>query len=214
MKQNDKYNERIMREDKALMARVASHDPAAAAQVIERHGRIILTFLTRRMGNEHAEDLFQEVFLRALRGAPKFRGESKLSAWLYGIARNTISDFHRKNHSVDSLRSLIFEGSGPESILSSVEDRRRVVAALEQLPDEQAIVLELHRIDGMSHEQIGELLGIGIATSRKRLQRASTSLSTILESGDMTDRRHSQIESWRHSLLARALPQDAHDLSA
>jgi DNA-directed RNA polymerase specialized sigma24 family protein len=87
------------------------------------------------------------------------------------------------------------------------EQQKRRIWALEQLPDEQAIVLELHRADGFSHDEISKILGIRAATSRKRLQRALKVLGRALAGDETRSPEHGRLDSWRRSLLMRVLPQ-------
>ena len=128
----------------------------------------------------------------------------------HGLSVVEIADRIRARNRIDArpLWSSI-EGLelGPESLLIEAERRQQVVSALAQLPDEQAIVLELHRIDGLPHKEIAGLLGISVAASRKRLERAALSLETAIREPMPEVLPHTHIESWRHSLLRRALPE-------
>ncbi len=194
--------------DARLLGRVAARDEEAAATFFDRYAQEIFGFLVRRSDDETARDLLQEVFSRALRAASSYRGDSSARTWLYAIARNVL--FERARNRIDArpLWSSI-EGLelGPESLLIEAERRQQVVSALAQLPDEQAIVLELHRIDGLPHKEIARLLGISVAASRKRLERAALSLQTAIREPMPEVLPHTHIESWRHSLLRRALPE-------
>ena len=147
--------------------------------------------------------------MRALRGASRFRGESSARTWLYSIARNTLSERERERWEAHLAGDVGDPQPGPESLAIGGQQRRNLIAALDRLPDEQALVLELHRVDGFSHKQIAALLGIEIATSRKRMQRAKESLERALATSHSQHGRHSRIESWRSSLLRRALPEEA-----
>lgn len=194
--------------DADLLARIAERDQDASAEIFNRYASEIYGFLTRRTGPTESEDLLQEVFVRALRGASRFRGDASVRTWLYAIARHTLFERHRARIDGESFVDLTDGGPGPESLAIGGEERRRLVAALDQLPDDQAIVLELYRIDGLSHDEIGRLLGIQPSTSRKRLERAAKGLKKALRASVTSDRRHSQIDSWRESLLRRVLPKE------
>ena len=194
--------------DRVLLERVARRDEAAATELFDRYGPELYGFLKRRASAIDAEDLLQEVFARALRAASKFRGRASARTWLYAIARYTLADRLRHRFEACSLADPPMRGPGPESLLVGAEERHRLLAALERLPDEQALVLELHRVDGLSHREIGRLLGIRPATSRKRLERALRALQRDLEAELPRRARHRHMEAWRSSLLRRALPED------
>lgn len=197
--------------DADLLKRIADRDQEASAEIFNRYAEEIYGFLARRTNLAESEDLLQEVFVRALRGASRFRGDSSVRTWLYAIARYTLFERHRARIDGESFVDLTDAGPGPESLAIGGEERRRLVSALDQLPDEQAIVLELYRIDGLSHDQIAKLLDIQPSTSRKRLERAAKSLKKALKSSAYGDRKHSRIDSWRESLLRRVLPKEFHD---
>jgi len=195
--------------DRDLIARVAERDESASTELFRRYADEIYGYLLRRARKTEAEDLLQEIFVRALRGASRFRGESSARTWLYSIARNTLSERERERWEAHLAGYVGDPQPGPESLAIGGQQRRNLIAALDRLPDEQALVLELHRVDGFSHKQIAALLGIEIATSRKRMQRAKESLERALATSHSQHGRHSRIESWRSSLLRRALPEEA-----
>jgi RNA polymerase sigma-70 factor (ECF subfamily) len=103
----------------------------------------------------------------------------------------------------ETLRWQVAGGPGPESLAIRSQERERLLAALEQLPDEQAVVLELHRVDGLSHEQIACALGITAMASRKRLERALATLTRNLGALGERRARHLRVDAWRDSLLRR-----------
>jgi len=194
--------------DRELLDQIAQREPGAGGEIFNRYAEEIYGFLARRTGPAESEDLLQEVFVRALRGASRFRGDSSVRTWLYAIARYTLFERHRARIDGESFVDLTDAAPGPESLAIGGEERRKMVAALDQLPDDQAIVLELYRIDGLSHDEIAKLLDIQASTSRKRLERAAKSLKKALKSTVPVNRRHSKIDSWRESLLRRVLPKE------
>ena len=195
------------RADLQLMRRVALRDPKAAAEFFDLYADEIFRYVVRRIADVDAEDVLQEAFKRALVSASTFRGEGSLRAWLYGIARHVLLESWRDRIDPRSLVDRVDPGPGPESMALQGEQQKRRIWALEQLPDEQAIVLELHRADGFSHDEISKILGIRAATSRKRLQRALKVLGRALAGDDACSPEHGRLDSWRRSLLMRVLPQ-------
>jgi RNA polymerase sigma factor (sigma-70 family) len=195
------------RADLQLMRRVALRDPKAAAELFDLYADEIFRYVARRITGVDAEDVLQEAFKRALVSASTFRGEGSLRAWLYGIARHVLLESWRDRIDPRSFVDGVDPGPGPESLALQGEQQKRRIWALEQLPDEQAIVLELHRADGFSHDEISQILGIRAATSRKRLQRALKVLGRALAGDDACSPEHGRLDSWRRSLLMRVLPQ-------
>ncbi len=198
--------------DRDLIQRIAARDAAAAAELFDRFAPEIFAVAARRTGAAEAEDVLQEVFARALRGASSFRGDSSLRTWLHSIARYTLYERNRAQLHAETLGALVAAGPGPETLAIAGEQRRRLLAALEKLPLEQALVLEMHQVEGLTHEAIGKTLGIQPAASRKRLQRAVAALKRAFGPVPGEDLRHSQLDSWRASLLRRLTPgEEDHD---
>jgi RNA polymerase sigma-70 factor (ECF subfamily) len=189
------------------MRRVALRDPKAAAELFDLYADEIFRYVARRIAGVDAEDVLQEAFKRALVSASTFRGEGSLRSWLYGIARHVLLESWRDRIDPRSFVDGVDPGPGPESMALQGEQQKRRIWALEQLPDEQAIILELHRADGFSHDEISQILGIRAATSRKRLQRALKVLGRALAGDDAFIPEHGRLDSWRRSLLMRVLPQ-------
>lgn len=193
--------------DLELMQRIARRDRQAGARLFDRYAREVFEFLARRVGGDAAEDLLQEVFIRALRRASTFRGEASVRTWLFAIARNTIRERLRARIDQTLSNASADPAPGPEALLIRAQAGRRLVAALCELPDELGIVWELHRVDGYSHAEIAELLSIRPEASRKRLQRANEALRAALRAPAGADSRHRALESWRRSLVGRWLPE-------
>jgi RNA polymerase sigma-70 factor (ECF subfamily) len=194
--------------DAALLRRIAARDREAGAELFDRYAGDVLAYLRRQLGPQESEELLQEVFARALRRASAFRGQSSARTWLRAIARYAVYERYRDRFPAESLRPIAAPGPGPESLAIRGEARGRLLAALERLPDDQAIVLELHRVDGLTHRAIGRKLGISAAASRKRLERALAALARHLDSGNLGAARHELVESWRDSLLRRVIQEE------
>jgi len=201
--------DRASRADADCLHRIVAHDAQAAGELFDRHAAELYGFLVHRIGPQEAEDLLHEVFVRALRRASSFRGESSVRTWLYGIARRVVLERYRKSaRDPATLSGTVSVPRGPESLALVSEEQRALIAALQQLPDDQAIVLELHHVDGLSHDEISARLGISSAASRKRLQRGSRALRAVLRSAPRAG-RHVHLESWRESLLRRVEPRSS-----
>ncbi len=194
------------RSELQLMRRVALRDRQAAAELFDRHADEIFRYIVSRIAVD-AEDVLQEAFKRALVSASTYRGEGSVRSWLYAITRHVLLERWRDRIDPRSFLDPVDLGPGPESMALRREQEKRLIWAVERLPDEQAIVLELHRADGLSHEEISQILGIRPATSRKRLQRSLRVLGHALARNGARSPKHGCLESWGRSLRMRVLPQ-------
>jgi RNA polymerase sigma-70 factor (ECF subfamily) len=128
-----------------------------------------------------ADDLTQEVFIKAYQALPKFRADSEFGTWLYRVAVNHIKDHLRKTA---RRREVPLEelGEGPIAVADSVEDRERrneeeerrrmVFRVLETLPPKYRMILTLRDVQGMSYEEVAAALNIAPGTVDSRLHRA------------------------------------------
>jgi RNA polymerase sigma-70 factor (ECF subfamily) len=194
---------RAKESDAALLERISARDAAGATALYDRYSVDVFSYLRLHASHEDSEDLMQEVFERALRGASRYRGQASVRTWLHSIARYALFERNRRRRPGQTLSELPTEGPGPESQVIEAEDRSKLIAALEGLPEDHAVVMRLHRVDGLSHEEIARRLGIAPATSRKRLERATALLRRRFEFARASAAQHSRVEAWRASLVQR-----------
>jgi RNA polymerase sigma-70 factor (ECF subfamily) len=144
------------------------------------------------------EDIAQETFIRAYRALPKFRGEAQFYTWLYRIAVNTAKKFllelkHDPTVSQTSLQGHAEEDETflhksepssdetPESVLAAKEIGRAVNAALDALPEDLRQAITLREMDGLSYEDIAEVMNCPIGTVRSRIFRAREAISARIK---------------------------------
>lgn len=175
--------------ERELVARAQEGDRAAFAALVRAHQDEVYTLARRLVGDPHlASDVAQEAMIRAWRALPKFRGDSRLSTWLYRITVNT-SWTHRTR--AQRHRSVPIEEhydlAAPEDRDHPVfagemlELRARLREALDRLPDGQRQVVVLKDIHGWSHAEIAEATGISVTAAKVRLHRARARLARDLE---------------------------------
>jgi len=162
----------------------------------------ILGYLSRLVGRNEAEELTQEVFVKVARAFTEFRGEAKLSTWIYRIATNTALDRLRN----PSFRQRMREGEPvdlPGEILTEIQDKNVWTGETEQdidqqlirqemngcireyigqLPEDYRAVLALSEVEGLKNSEIAEILGVSLATVKIRLHRARGRLKESLGS--------------------------------
>jgi RNA polymerase sigma-70 factor (ECF subfamily) len=146
-------------------------------------------YLTRMVGPTDAEDAAQEVFARISRALPAWRGEAKLSTWVYRIATNLAVDRGRQLAAQRAGQTLLQIGrtlSAPPRIddeVSRAEGRDCIRRYVDNLPVVYRSVLLLSEVEGLSNREIAEALGISVDTAKIRLHRARARLRRELAGG-------------------------------
>ena len=164
--------------DECLVA-AARSDPLAFAPLYQRYLGPIYRFCYARLGDRQAaEDATSQVFLNAFANLHRFQG-GVFAAWLYTIARNVVIDHHRKCRPVEPLESADRLQTSSQTADGVEEHRTALLAALEELPDEQRIVLELQAA-GWSGDEIAVALGKSPSAIRVVRYRAVKQLKKLL----------------------------------
>ena len=180
--------------DQLLVERAQKGDKSAFDVLVLKYQYRITQLIARYVHNpSDALDVTQEAFIKAYRALASFRSESAFYTWLYRIAINTA-----KNHLVAQSRrppaddieardAEQFEGhSGlkeydtPEHMLIRHEVEREIATAIENLPDELRTAITLRELDGLSYEEIAEVMGCPIGTVRSRIFRAREAIEKRL----------------------------------
>jgi RNA polymerase sigma-70 factor (ECF subfamily) len=187
--------------DQALVERVQQGDSKAFDLLVQKYQSRILKLIARFVRNPaDVQDVAQEAFIKAYRALPNFRGESAFYTWLYRIAINTA-----KNHLVAAGRKTpsyavdvqevekydasewLKEYATPERELLADEIQVTVNNALEGLPPDLREAITLREIEGLSYEDIAQVMDCPIGTVRSRIFRAREAidekLSAIVDSG-------------------------------
>lgn len=172
--------------DKELVKRVQKGDQAAFDMLFARYQVKILNLISRYVrDSEEVQDVAQEAFIKAYRALPRFRGDSAFYTWLYRIAINTAKNYlvarSRRPPSMDvdiddadyrDDADMLRESEDPESALSRDQLQATIHQALDDLPDDLRSALTLREFDGLSYEQIAEILECPVGTVRSRIFRA------------------------------------------
>lgn len=159
--------------------------------LFRRHVGDVCRIVTRLLGPGASEadvdDIVQQVFIQADRALPKFRGESKVTTWLYGIATRVVlhnlRGRRRYRAMIDRFESSMNDrpAHDPESALADRDAVRKVWGALLHIEPKKRIVFVLYEIEGMTAPEIAETVGISEAAVRTRLRRARGELVKRLE---------------------------------
>ena len=170
--------------EELLVARCRAGDRLAMRAVYDQYKRRVFSLVMRIAGEQEAEELTQEVFLKAFRGVERFRGEARLGTWLYRLAVNAalthVSRSKARFKAPESLLEAMAAPSAPSLVDGDPRVRRRLEAALAELPAGYRAVLVLHDIDGLQHEEIAEVLGCRVGTSKSQLHKARAKMRELL----------------------------------
>ncbi len=185
--------------DAQLVERTLAGDPKAFEMLVVKYQRRIERLIARLVrDSDLVQDIAQESFIRAYRALPKFRGESAFYTWLYRIAVNTakktLMEMKRDPVVLESALSTmsdeddetsrggreLSDGSTPESLLASKEIAATVNSAIEALSEDLRQAITLREIEGLSYEEIAELMSCPIGTVRSRIFRARESIAQRL----------------------------------
>lgn len=171
-------------EEDLLVARCRVGDREAMRTVYERFRRRVFTLVWRIAGEQEAEELTQEVFLKAFRAVDRFRGEAQLGTWLYRLAANAalshVTRSKARSRAPESLLEVMPAPSSPLLVDGDPQIRRRIEAALGELPPGYRAVLVLHDIEGLQHDEIAQVLGCRIGTSKSQLHKARARMRALL----------------------------------
>ncbi|MFW6078701.1 MAG: RNA polymerase sigma factor, partial [Gemmatimonadota bacterium] len=168
-----------------LIRRAREGDRQAIRTLYERHAARVYAVVRRFAADDAlAEDWAQEAWIRAIRALPRFRGDARFSTWLHRIAVNTALQGQRRRRSRQGREEPI-PASLPAAASSSTDDpkvllRLRLERALERLPEGMRKVLVLHDVEGYTHEEIGEMLGVATGTSKSQLFKARARMRELL----------------------------------
>ena len=181
--------------DQILVERAQAGDRHAFDQLVSKYQRKLGRLLSRFIRDSaEIEDVTQEAFIKAYRALPSFRGDSAFYTWLYRIGINTAKNYlvaqgRRAPTSTqfDSEEAETFESADqlrdintPESLLMSKQIGETVNSAIDALPEELRRAIVLREIDGLSYEEIAEMMDCPIGTVRSRIFRAREAVALKL----------------------------------
>jgi len=182
--------------DEDLMARVAEEDERAFPELVRRYQGRVMNLISRVLNDrECADDLAQEVFVRVFVHRRNYRRGSKFSTWLFTIAANLAKNeirrrVRRRNwFSLDAMIEQFSDGTiqladrseGRESRLEREQLQQEVGRAITTIPEKYRLSLVLRDIEGLSYEEIADVLNIPGGTVRSRINRARSMLKRKLQ---------------------------------
>jgi RNA polymerase sigma-70 factor (ECF subfamily) len=181
--------QRVEREDRQLVARMASKDAAALDAFYKRYNRIAFSLILRIVGNrEDSEDVLTDVFWQVWQQAPRYdASRGKPIAWLLTIARTRAIDSIRSSNRQQSRTDELDANTMPADVPSEgdpfvlADTRNAVKEALQELTEQQRIPLEMAYFQGMSHTEIATSLGQPLGTVKDRIRNGMMHLRKRLK---------------------------------
>lgn len=181
--------------DLQLVERVQAGDREAFGLLVAKYQRRLLRLVSRFVRDAaEAEDVTQDAFVKAYRALPNFRGESAFYTWLYRIGVNTaknwlvangrrmptVTDVTDEDGEVIEDGGLLRDDETPEQVLLSKQIGATVNAAMDALPEDLRTAISLREIEGLSYEEIAQVMDCPIGTVRSRIFRARDAIAAKL----------------------------------
>jgi RNA polymerase sigma-70 factor (ECF subfamily) len=182
-------------DDLTLVLRAKKEDMRAYDGLVRRYQeRIYATVYHMTSNHEDANDLTQETFIKAFRALKSFKGDSSFYTWIYRIAVNKTINFlkQRKNRVQISLNDVDFNAENDPDLVALVSEKtprrdlhlselqEKLNAAMLKLSEHHRMVVTLHDVQGLSHEEIGKIMDCNVGTVRSRLFYARQQLQAYL----------------------------------
>lgn len=177
------------KEDQHYIEAVISGDTRAYSVLVDRYKHMVFTLAAKILKNhEEAEEVAQDVFVKAYTALNKFKGDSKFSTWLYKIAYYRSLDILKKQKrslqtsSIDS--DTEYHLSSMENALDGMEANEKKVAikgAIDELPNDDGIVITLHYFEELSLKEIADIMNLEANTVKVRLFRSRKRLAELLK---------------------------------
>lgn len=169
-------------DEQGLIERCRTGDDIAFGELVERYKHLVYGMVWRlTTDRSQADDLAQEVFLKIYRGLPYFRGEARLSTWIFRIVSNVCSQARGRRPGESIGMTAIAEPGRHDTAFADLELRDRLSKAIAQLPEQYRLLIAAHYLDGVQYEALAETLDIPVGTVKTHLYRAKRRLRELLQ---------------------------------
>jgi RNA polymerase sigma-70 factor, ECF subfamily len=175
-------------EEQQLIDRCRQGNDEAFRTLVDQYKRLVFGVIARSIADQaRAEELAQDVFLRVYRGLAYFRGEARLSTWIFRIVANLLAEERQTRRVVTLSLDDTREDRAPidppsfDTALGSLELRDRLAKAMVRLPPNYQLLVNGHYFEGRSYEELAEILEMPLGTVKTYLHRAKRMLREALE---------------------------------
>ncbi len=181
-----------------LVRRACLGDGQAVRALYERYAPRVYAVVRRIAGDDDlAQDYAQEAWIRAIRALPSFRGDARFSTWLHRIAVNSALQALRKAETRQKREAPMPDTIPVGPARGDALLEQRLEWALDRLPDGMRQVLILHDVEGYTHEEIGDVLGVTSGTSKSQLFKARARMRDLLTPATTQDAGDGAgVEAW------------------
>ena len=176
-----------MSDEAALLRAWAEGDKGAGERLFARYYKPLTRFFVNKVRTmDEVEELVQRSFMAVLESAARYRGDSSVRTWVFGIARNLLRQFYDQRRREAGRRDdeevsvADFDAPGASTVLRAKAEQRLLLQALRTLPLETQVMLELFYWEDMKSREIGAVLGMPEGTVRSKLRKARSDLESIL----------------------------------
>lgn len=183
-----------MNQSEDLIHKLKQGDQSGFTTIVNQYQDMVFNTANGIVQNpEDADDITQEVFMQVYLSMQNFKGESKLSTWLYRITVSKTLDHQKKkrrkkrfgfiqslfgNQQEESLYPVNF--NHPGILLEKKENASALFGALNQIPDKQRVAFTLHKLEGQSYQEIAEIMDLSLYAVESLMTRAKTNLKKVL----------------------------------
>lgn len=178
-------------DEKRMLKGLMANKPEAQQQLFDLFsGKMMALCYRYAKSREEAEDILQEGFIRVFKKIDLYEGTGSLEGWIRRVFTNVAIRHYQKNsrlHVVSGIDDLEEEPSA--DLIDHYFDAEDLMKMVQSLPDGYRMVFNLYAIEGYSHEEIAEQLGISVGTSKSQLSRARKALQRMLEPSEIYLRR-------------------------
>ena len=172
-------------DERALIDRCRTGDDTAFEELVARYKDLVFGLVYRLASDRtQADDLAQEVFLKIHRGLPYFRGDARLSTWIYRVVQNVCFQARPRRQllSLDDDRDdrPRIDPGRADAAFADMELRDRLEKAIAQLPEQYRVLIAAHYLDGVQYESLAEAMNLPLGTVKTHLYRAKRRLRELL----------------------------------
>jgi RNA polymerase sigma-70 factor, ECF subfamily len=169
-----------------LIERCRQGDEAAFRELVDQYKGLVFALISRSISNRaRADELAQDVFLKVHKGLPYFRGEARLSTWLYRIVINILSQERPERtmslDAQDADERPVVQPAADDRAFGDLVLKDRLQKAIERLPVQYQVLINGHYLKGMRYEDLADALDMPMGTVKTHLHRAKRQLRQLLE---------------------------------
>jgi len=184
-----------------LVEALKNRQQSAFRQLVDQYQHMVFnTALSMIHNQEEAEDIAQEVFIQVYESVQKFKGESKLSTWIYRITITKVLDWqrHKQRKKRFALITSLFGANNevekdvpdfvhPGVLMENKERSAILFKALDKLPENQRVAFVLNKVEGQNYQHVADIMGVSVGAVESYMHRAKQNLRKLLETYYYTD---------------------------